>query len=83
VEVARKQNLDRRRLGMKTDLALQHNRCPKHLTIVWKADLGLKTNTVVKTSLDNVGTPERVLGNCDASGLNKSLWKTDAFVLVT
>jgi hypothetical protein len=50
---------------------------------VREADLGLKADVVVETALDYVCASQRVLGDGDASGLDKAFRKADALVLVT
>jgi hypothetical protein len=83
VKIARKQNLDRRRLGVKTNLALEHHRCLEHLSGVRKAEASREAHAIVQSALQNVGATKGVLGNRDAAGLNISFGEADTFILVT
>jgi hypothetical protein len=49
---------------------------------VRKADIGLKSDRVIKTTLEDVCPSERVFYDGDATRLNIPLWETDAFILV-
>ena len=82
VKVAREQNLKRRNLRVKTNLALEHYRCLKDLPRVREAQISLKANTVVQTTLQNVRSSEGVFNDRNATGLNISLRQADSFVLV-
>jgi len=83
VQITRKQDLDRRKLGVETDLALEDYRSLEHLTGMRKAQIGLKSDTVVQPALQNVCAAKGVLNHRNATRLNISLREADPFILVT
>jgi hypothetical protein len=83
VKITRQKDLDWRCLCVKTDFALEGHRCFEYLTSVRQTQVGLELHTVIKTAFEDVCATEGMLNDRDASGLNISLWETDALVFVT
>jgi hypothetical protein len=83
VEIAGKQNLERRHLGVDADLALEGHRDSERLPRMRHADIRLELYGVIQPALDKVCTSQRMFKNSNATVVYVALGDADAFIPVT
>jgi len=83
VEIAWKQGLDGRLLGVNPDLALERDWNPEGLSRVGHTDVRLKLYGVIETALDKVCASQRMFKHHNATVVEIAFGDADALILVT